>query len=371
MPVILAPTRREPRDVIHQGSAGERQEVYWPAAPGGRAASGPCLVQMLCSPAVLGSQVITYWPVAGSLLNRPARPGSGQCGVPGRSPACVVTMRRPMSLPHVVWLRSLVSCSGHDREARCTVIMALCPSTWSALTCCPGVTEVRDTLQEPANSAGVWASVDIHSTKVLSTSSTSTLTSHTKLCIVLPLCSRTRPQGKGLSQPWSRRSKWHSTSPHDLCGAGEGGDAPPRRTSSQRAGPSLGPCGPRQSCGSPAGAPWSPGPAAPWWLPSCCVGAAGVSLSSMPSLARLNSRSPCPRPLAISGSFCPPKKNRAISRMSRRSCGAKMLAWTSSIPTICLSPCVQLRVTPNHWTALRTRALFSSCDTRETAHVHA
>src|SRR5215831_10699017 len=64
--------------------------------------------------------------------------------------------------------------------------MALVPSTWSALTCCPGATAVRDTLQEPANSAGVWASVDIHSTKVLSTSSTSTLTSHTKLCIVLP-----------------------------------------------------------------------------------------------------------------------------------------------------------------------------------------
>src|SRR5262249_31412342 len=114
------------------------------------------------------------------------RPGAGQCGVPGRSPARVVTMRRPVSLPHVVWLRSLVSCSGHDGEAECTVIMALFPSTLSVLPCCPEVTAVRDTLQEPANSAGGWARVDIHSTKVLSRSSTSTLTSHTKLCIVLP-----------------------------------------------------------------------------------------------------------------------------------------------------------------------------------------
>src|SRR5499427_2874502 len=91
----------------------------------------------------------------------------------------------------------------------------------------------------------------------------------------------------------------------------------------------------------------------------------------MPSLARLNSCSPCPRPLAISGSFCPPKKNRAISRMSRTSCGAKMLAWTRSIPAISLSPYVKRIVTTNHWTALRTRALFASCDTREAAHVHA
>src|SRR5262249_41425840 len=140
---------------------------------------------MLCSPAVLGSQVITYWPVTGSLLNRPPRPGAGQCGVPGRSPACVVTMRRPMSLPHVVWLRSLVSCSGHDGEAGCTVIMALGPSTWSALAGCRGGTAVRDTLQAPVNSPGVWASVDIHSTKVLSRISPSTGTDHMKFCIML------------------------------------------------------------------------------------------------------------------------------------------------------------------------------------------
>src|SRR5262245_51239714 len=185
---------------------------------------------MLCSPAVLGSQVITYWPVTGSLLNRPARPGAGQCGVPGRSPACVVTMRRPVSLPHVVWLRSLVSCSGHDGEAGCTVIMALLPSTWSALTCCPGVTAVRDTLQAPTNSPGVWASVDIHSTKVLSTSSTGTLTSHTKLCIVLPPLPTHTATGQGATaavgqkvqtachltpRPVRRRGeRGHSATPH-------------------------------------------------------------------------------------------------------------------------------------------------------------
>jgi len=35
-----------------------------------------------------------------------------------------------------------------------------------------------------------------------------------------------------------------------------------------------------------------------------------VSSSPFPSLARLNSRRPWPSPLAISGSFSPPKKNR-------------------------------------------------------------
>src|SRR5215831_13135934 len=220
-----------------------RRVCYWPATPWGRAASGPCCVQMLCSPALLGSHVITYWPVAGSLLNMPPRPGSGQCGVPGRSPACVVTMRCPMSLPHVVWLRSLVSCSGHDREARCTVIMALFPSTWSALTCCPGVTAVRDTLQEPANSAGVWASVDIHSTQVLSTSSTSTLTSHTKLCIVLPPLPTHTATGQGATAAVGQEvqmafhltprpvrllgGRGYSATPYAQPASGRGRDRPP------------------------------------------------------------------------------------------------------------------------------------------------
>src|SRR2546422_1901053 len=47
------------------------------------------------------------------------------------------------------------------------------------------------------------------------------------------------------------------------------------------------------------------------------------SSSAIPSLARLNSRSPLPRPLAISGSFSPPKKKTAISRMSMISCTPK------------------------------------------------
>src|SRR2546425_11990993 len=50
------------------------------------------------------------------------------------------------------------------------------------------------------------------------------------------------------------------------------------------------------------------------------------SSSAIPSLARLNSRSPLPSPLAISGSFSPPKKKTAISRMS-------MISYTPK-PTI-------------------------------------
>ncbi len=110
-----------------------------PAGPGGSAASGPCERQMLFSPPLVGTQVITYWPVAGSLLKVPARPGSGQCGVSGRSSACVVARWRPRSLPRVVWGRSLVSSRGHSGDVWSTLIVALLPfASWAFSF--PGVT---------------------------------------------------------------------------------------------------------------------------------------------------------------------------------------------------------------------------------------
>jgi len=51
--------------------------------------------------------------------------------------------------------------------------------------------------------------------------------------------------------------------------------------------------------------------------------------------------------------------------------GAQMLAWTRSIPAICLSPCARRIVTIRHRTSRRTRAHGSSCDTGEVAHVNA
>src|SRR5215510_6970464 len=145
--------------------------------------------------------------------------------------------------------------------------MALFSSTLSALACCPGVTDVGDTLQEPANSPGVWASVDIHSTKVLSMISPSTSTDHTKLCIMLaPLPSHAATgQGATAAVGQEVHTAFHLTSRLVRRMGGRGRSAKPHKqpASGPRAGPSPGPCGPCQSCGSPAGAFWSPGPATP------------------------------------------------------------------------------------------------------------
>src|SRR5215831_17472203 len=165
--------------------------------------------------------------------------------------------------------------------------MALVPSTWSALTCCPGATAMRDTLQAPANSAGVWASVDIHSTKVLSTSSTSTLTSHTKLCIILtPLPSHattgqeaTAAEGQEVltachltPRPmWLLGGRGHSATPHKQPASGRGRARPPGPVGrvSRAAAPLArpGPLGPppRGDCPPAAWVPQAGLPRCPRW----------------------------------------------------------------------------------------------------------